>query len=223
VRDEDKGKVYEAQRQHMVQHQLRARGIKDERVLAAMGKVPRHKFLPEELAPAAYEDRALPIGYGQTISQPYMVAVMLEMLDVHSNHKVLEVGAGSGYQAALLAELGKDVYAIEIVEPLARRAQLVLNELGYSNIRLIVGDGTLGYEPEAPYDRIIVAAACPEIPLPLIDQLKETGRIVAPVGRRGIQQCVVGVKRHDRLEITKTIGCAFVPCVGVHGWKRRAW
>lgn len=219
----DRESVFEAQRQHMVEHQLRARQIRDERVLAAMSKVPRHLFVPEEMLGAAYEDRALPIGYGQTISQPYMVAVMLEMLDVHDDHRVLEVGAGSGYQAALLGELAEEVYAVEIIEPLARRARMTLEELGYDNVHIIVGDGTLGYEPAAPYDRIIVAAACPEIPPPLVDQLKEGGRIVAPVGRRGIQQCVVGIKREGEMELTRTIGCVFVPLVGQHGWKRRAW
>lgn len=223
MRIEDTDKVYQAQRQHMVEHQLRARGICDERVLAAMGRVPRHRFVPEELVQAAYNDRALPIGYGQTISQPYMVAVMLEMLDVHDDHVCLEVGAGSGYQAALLGELGGEVYAIEIIEPLARRARMVLGELGYENIRVIVADGTLGYDEAAPYDRIIIAAACPEIPPPLTEQLREGGRIVAPIGRRGVQQCVVGIRRGGELEVTKTIGCVFVPCVGEHGWKRRAW
>ncbi len=216
-------KVYKAQREHMVEQQLRARGIRDERVLAAMAKVPRHEFVPEEMLHAAYDDRALPIGYGQTISQPYMVAVMLEMLDVHDDHKVLEVGGGSGYQAALLGELAKEVYAVEIIEPLAHRARVTLERLGYDNVHVIVGDGTLGYEPAAPYDRIIVAAACPEIPPPLIEQLKDGGRIVAPVGRRGVQQCVVGIKRGKELELTKTIGCVFVPLVGEYGWRKRAW
>jgi len=223
VKTEGQAKVYEAQRQHMVDHQLRARGVHDERVLAAFAKVPREEFVPEDLRPAAYEDRALPIGYGQTISQPYMVAVMLEMLDVHSDHTVLEVGAGSGYQAALLSLLAKQVYAIEIIEPLAHRARATLAALGYTNVTVLCADGTLGYEPGAPYDRIIVAAACPELPPPLVAQLKEGGRIVAPVGRRGVQECVVGVKRGEELEITKTLGCVFVPLVGAYGWKRRAW
>ena len=217
-------KRFEVQRQRMVEEQLRARGVRDERVLAAMAKVPRHLFVPEEMRESAYQDRALPIGYGQTISQPYIVAVMLEMLDVHDDHKVLEVGAGSGYQAALLAELAKEVYAIEIIEPLAHRAKQVLTKLGYADkVHVIVADGTLGWKEAAPYDRIIVSAACPEIPPPLAEQLVEGGRIVAPVGRRGIQQLVVGVKRDNELELMKTIGCVFVPLIGEHGWKRRAW
>ena len=217
-------KRFAIQRERMVEEQLKARGIRDERVLRAMAKVPRHLFVPEEIRASAYEDRALPIGYGQTISQPYIVAVMLEMLDVHDDHKVLEVGAGSGYQAALLAELAREVYAIEIIEPLAHRAKQVLEKLGYGDkVHVIVADGTLGWEEAAPYDRIIVSAACPDIPPPLAEQLVEGGRIVAPVGRRGIQQLVVGVKRDGQLELMKTIGCVFVPLIGEHGWKRRAW
>ncbi|MBC7287833.1 MAG: protein-L-isoaspartate O-methyltransferase, partial [Armatimonadetes bacterium] len=163
-------------------------------------------------------------GYGQTISQPYIVAVMLEMLDVGPDHKVLEVGAGSGYQAALLAELAREVYAIEIIEPLAYRAEQTLKRLGYADkVRIIRGDGTLGWPEAAPYDRIIISAACPDVPPPLQEQLAEGGRIVAPVGRRGIQQLVVGVKRGGTLELTHTIGCVFVPLVGEHGWKKRAW
>jgi protein-L-isoaspartate(D-aspartate) O-methyltransferase len=214
---------WEAQRLRMVEQQLRARGIRDERVLAAMAKVPRHEFVPPEMRQAAYQDRALPIGYGQTISQPYMIAVMLEMLAVRAEDKALEVGAGSGYQAALLGELARVVYAVEIIEPLAERAKQTLARLGYDNVHILVGDGTLGYEPEAPFDRIIVSAACPEIPPPLIEQLAEQGRIVAPVGRRGVQECVVGIKRQGQLDLTKTIGCVFVPLVGEHGFKRHAW
>ena len=207
----------------MVEQQLRARSISDERVLAAMGKVPRQEFVPEESRSAAYEDRALPIGYGQTISQPYMVAVMLELLDVHDHHKVLEVGGGSGYQAAVLAELAAEVVAVEIVEPLAHRAQLALDRAGYGGVKVFVADGSLGHLEAAPYDRIIVAAACPEVPEPLVEQLREGGRLVARVGRREVQQCVVCVKRGAELEITKTIGCVFVPLLGEHGWKRKAW
>jgi protein-L-isoaspartate(D-aspartate) O-methyltransferase len=216
-------KSFALQRARMVEQQLRARSIGDERVLSAMGKVPRQEFVPEDLRPAAYEDRALPIGYGQTISQPYMVAVMLEMLDVHDSHKVLEVGAGSGYQAAVLAELAREVVVVEIVEPLAHHAQLSLDRAGYGRVKVVVGDGTLGHAEAAPYDRIIVAAACPEVPGPLVEQLRDGGRLVAPVGRRDVQQCVVCVKRGDEVEMTKTIGCVFVPLIGEHGWKRRAW
>lgn len=218
---EEKG--FTLQRARMVEQQLQGRGITDDRVLAALGTVPRQEFVPEESRDAAYEDRALSIGYGQTISQPYMVGVMLELLDVHPGHSVLEVGAGSGYQAAVLAELSQDVVVMEIVEPLAHHCEHALARAGYERVKVVVGDGTLGYAERAPFDRIIVAAACPEVPEPLVEQLKEGGRIVAPVGRRDVQQCVVGVKRGGELEITRTIGCVFVPLVGEHGWKRRAW
>ncbi len=202
----------------MVEHQLRRRGIKDERVLAAMLEVPREQFLPQGQRRFAYDDSALSIGEGQTISQPYMVAKMLELLDCHRDHCVLEIGAGSGYQAALLGELAAEVYAIEIVESLSERANEVLARLGYDNVLVVLGDGSLGYPPAAPYDRIIVAAAAPCIPEPLAEQLVESGRLVAPVGDRGVQTCIAATKEQGELSIQKNISCVFVPLVGEHGW-----
>jgi len=212
------GGDFSQQRRMMVENQLRRRGIADERVLAAMGKVPREKFVPEHLLRFAYDDSALSIGEGQTISQPYVVAKMLELLACGPEHQVLEVGAGSGYQAALLGELAAEVYAIEIVETLAQRARQVLSRLGYENVSIMVGDGTLGYPQAAPYDRIIVAAAAPEVPQPLAEQLAGGGRLVAPVGNRGMQTCIMATKEDDGLHIEKSIGCVFVPLVGEHGW-----
>ena len=209
---------FEQQRTEMVEHQLRRRGIKDERVLAAMLEVPREQFVPVGQRRFAYDDSALSIGEGQTISQPYMVAKMLELLDCHRHHCVLEVGAGSGYQAALLGKLAAEVYAIEIVEPLAERAGEVLARLGYDNVLVVLGDGSLGYPPAAPYDRIIVAAAAPAIPEPLAEQLVENGRLVAPVGDRGVQTCIVARKEQGELSIQKNTSCVFVPLLGEHGW-----
>ena len=206
------------QRRRMVEGQLRGRGIGDEPVLAAMGKVPREQFIPEHRRRFAYDDSALSIGDGQTISQPYMVAKMLELLACRPEHRVLEVGAGSGYQAALLGELAAEVYAIEIIKTLAERARQVLSCLGYENVSIVVGDGTLGYPKAAAYDRIIVAAAAPEIPPPLAEQLAEGGRLVAPVGSRGVQTCILAEKEDGELLIEKSIGCVFVPLVGEHGW-----
>ena len=206
------------QRRMMAEGQLRRRGIADERVLAAMGKVPREQFIPERQRRFAYDDSALSIGEGQTISQPYMVAKMLELLACRPEHRVLEVGAGSGYQAALLAELAAEVYAIEIVETLAEGARQVLSRLGYENVSIVVGDGTLGYPEAAPYDRVIVAAAAPQVPPPLAEQVAEGGRLVAPVGSRGVQTCIIGSKEDGELRIERSIGCVFVPLIGQHGW-----
>ena len=206
------------QRRMMAEGQLRRRGIADERVLAAMGKVPREQFIPEHQRRFAYDDSALSIGEGQTISQPYMVAKMLELLACRPEHRVLEVGAGSGYQAALLGELAAEVYAIEIVETLAEGARQVLSRLGYENVSIVVGDGTLGYPEAAPYDRVIVAAAAPQVPPPLAEQVAEGGRLVAPVGSRGVQTCIIGSKEDGELRIERSIGCVFVPLIGQHGW-----
>ena len=206
------------QRRIMVEDQLRRRGIADERVLAAMGKVPREQFIPEHQRRFAYDDSALSIGEGQTISQPYMVAKMLELLACRPEHRVLEVGAGSGYQAALLGALAAEVYAIEIVETLAESARQVLSRLGYENVSIVVGDGTLGYPEAAPYDCVIVAAAAPQVPPPLVEQVAEGGRLVAPVGSRGIQTCIIGSKEDGELRIERSIGCVFVPLIGQHGW-----
>ncbi len=210
---------FAAQRRRMVEHDLAGRGIRDQAVLTAMGTVPRERFVPADQQHAAYDDCALPIGYGQTISQPYMVAFMVEKLHIQPDNVVLEVGAGSGYQAAVMSRMCRHVYAVEIVEPLAESARRTLAALGYDNVTIVCGDGTLGYPPSAPYDRIIVAAAAPTIPQPLIDQLAEGGRMVIPVGDRSIQRCQVCTKRDGKLQVSDSIGCVFVPLVGEHGWR----
>lgn len=209
---------WEQQRKMMVEHQLRGRGINHQRVLEAMGSVPREKFVSINNRHAAYADGALSIGCGQTISQPYMVAFMLQLLEPEPDNRVLEVGAGSGYQAALLGVLGQEVYAIEIIDTLAQRARQTLQELGYDNVNIIAGDGSLGHPPAAPYDRIIVAAATPDIAPPWKQQLAEGGRLVAPVGGQGVQRCILAEKKQGELEITESIGCIFVPLVGEYGW-----
>ena len=207
-------------RQAMVDTQLIPRGISNQRVLAAFRKVPRHLFVPENMIASAYDDCALPIGEGQTISQPYMVAVMTELLGLTGNEKVLEVGTGSGYQAAILAELCKKVYSVERIEPLANHAEEIIKNLGYSNVEFIKGDGTQGYPEAGPYDGIIVTAGCPEIPKPLIDQLKDGGRLVIPVGNRYQQILTTVTKQGSKFSARESIACIFVPLVGKYGWPR---
>lgn len=202
----------------MVDQQLRHRGIKDERVLAAMAKIPRHRFLPNPNEPGAYGDYPLPIGSGQTISQPYMVAIMSEALCLTGAERVLEIGTGSGYKAAILAELSREVYSVERFSSLAERARTLLIELGYTNVTIIVGDGSLGYPEAAPYDRIIVTAAAPEISARWVEQLAEGGILLAPVGDRWGQTLTKGIKRGEQLEYQNLGGCVFVPLVGEHGW-----
>lgn len=203
----------------MVDYQLIPRGIKDERVLAAMRKVPRHLFVPEFIRHSAYDDMALPIGDDQTISQPYMVAIMTEFLELKGDEKVLEVGTGSGYQAAILAELSKEVYSIERIPSLADEARRRLTELGYENVYVIVGDGTKGLAEKAPFDRIIITAAAPKIPEPLINQLKDGGIIIAPVGERFSQILIKGKKEKEIIIEEYHTPCVFVPLVGEYGWK----
>src|SRR5512139_62433 len=185
---------FKAMREKMVETQIKARGVKDPRVLAALLKVERHRFVPEKYLDSAYSDQPLPIGEGQTISQPYIVGLMTELLELKGNEKVLEIGTGSGYQAAILAELAKEVYTIEIIESLASAAEKRLSELGYQNVRLKAGDGYLGWPDAAPFDAIIVTAAPDHIPKPLIEQLKEGGRMVVPVGTHA-QELIKIVKR----------------------------
>jgi len=209
-----------AARENMVQNQLMARGIRDPRVLEAMGTVPRHRFVPEALAPEAYSDRPLPIGHGQTVSQPYMVALMTEALALRGEERVLEIGTGSGYQAAILAALCREVYTVERVEPILERAQIVLEELGYDNIRFKAFDGTLGWEEHKYYDAALVTAGAPDIPPPLLDQLAVGGRLVIPVGTRFSQQLVKITKSEDRYIRESLGGCRFVDLVGAHGWRR---
>ena len=200
-----------AQRQRMVEQQLKPRGIKDERVLAAMAKVPREEFVPADARPSAYEDGPLPIGYDQTISQPYIVAFMTEQLRPKRSDRVLEIGSGSGYQAAILAELVGEVYTIEIVEPLAKTAEATLQRLGYKNVHLKVGDGYKGWPEEAPFDAIIVTCAPEKVPQPLVDQLKDGGRMVIPVGERFAQQLYLLEKKNGQLKESVSLPVRFVP------------
>jgi protein-L-isoaspartate(D-aspartate) O-methyltransferase len=195
----------------MVEQQLKPRGIKDERVLAAMAKVPREEFVPADARPSAYEDGPLPIGYDQTISQPYVVAFMTEQLRPKKSDRVLEIGSGSGYQAAILGELVAEVYTIEIVEPLAKSAEATLQRLGYNNVRLKVGDGYKGWPEEAPFDAIIVTCAPEKVPQPLVDQLKDGGRMVIPVGERFAQQLYLLEKKNGQLKESVTLPVRFVP------------
>ena len=195
----------------MVQQQLVARGIKDERVLAAMAKVPREEFVPLELRTASYEDGPLPIGHSQTISQPYIVAFMTEQLQPKPTDRVLEIGTGSGYQAAILAELMKEIYSVEIVEPLAKGAEATLARLGYTNIHIKVGDGYKGWPEESPFDAIIVTCAPDKVPPPLIDQLKDGGRLVIPVGERFAQELYLLEKKNGQLKESVTLPVRFVP------------
>ncbi|MEW6417938.1 MAG: protein-L-isoaspartate(D-aspartate) O-methyltransferase [Nitrospirota bacterium] len=206
-------------RDFMVKTQLIPRGIKDERVLNAMKKVPRHLFIDESMQYKAYDDMALPIGEGQTISQPYMVAVMTQLLELKGNEKVLEIGTGSGYQAAILAELAKDVYSVERVTALAIRAEERFHSLGYNNIHIKIGDGTLGWPEEAPFDRIVITAGTPKIPEPLIKQLSEEGIIIAPVGDRFSQQLLKVRKVKGKFLENYHTPCVFVPLIGEYGWK----
>ncbi len=206
-------------REFMVKTQLIPRGIKDERVLNTMKKVPRHLFVDDPMQYRAYDDMALSIGEGQTISQPYMVAVMTELLELKGNEKVLEIGTGSGYQAAILAELANEVYTIERFAVLAKHAEERFRSLGYDNIHIRVADGTLGWSGEAPFDRIIITAGTPKIPDSLIVQLSEGGLIIAPVGDRFSQQLLKCKKSRDRLSEEYHTPCVFVPLIGEHAWK----
>lgn len=197
-------------RLEMVELQLKGRDITDKRVLDAMLKVERHKFVPKEYQKLAYIDEPLPIGYSQTISQPYIVALMTQLLELKGDEKVLEIGTGSGYQAAILAELCKEVYTIEIIPGLGERAEKLLKELGYNNIFVKIGDGYLGWEEYAPYDGIIVTCAPDHIPQPLIDQLKDSGKMVIPVGEV-FQELVLVEKKKDKIIKKNIIPVRFVP------------
>ncbi len=205
---------FAAQRQQMVQQQLIARGIHEQRVLAAMAKVPREEFVPADERAAAYTDNPLPIGYDQTISQPYIVAFMTEQLRPKPSDRVLEIGTGSGYQAAILAELVGEVYTIEIAEPLARNAEATLARLGYKNVHVKVGDGYKGWPENAPFDAIIVTCAPEKVPQPLVDQLKEGGRMIIPVGNRFAQELYLLEKKNGQLKESAVLPVRFVPMAG---------
>ena len=203
----------------MVEQQIATRGVRDPRVLSAMRDVPRHLFIPPPYDRSAYEDCPLPIGNGQTISQPYIVALMTELLKPAPSDHVLEIGAGCGYQAAVLSVLVCKVTTIERIPAVADIARNNLAAHHYDNIDLIVGDGTLGYPKNAPYNGIIITASAPDIPSPLIDQLNENGRLVAPVGSRDIQELVVLEKHKDTITKGRHGGVRFVPLIGEYGWK----
>jgi protein-L-isoaspartate(D-aspartate) O-methyltransferase len=207
-------------RRRMVESQIRNRGIRDPRVLEAMRRVPRHRFVPPHLWDQAYDDYPLPIGEDQTISQPYIVALMTEALELTGDEKVLEVGAGSGYQAAILAELAKEVFTIERLASLARRAEDILKTLNYRNVHVLIGDGTLGWPREAPYDAIIVTAGAPKVPPALAEQLARGGRLVIPVGDR-YSQTLTRIRRTPEggLKTEYLGGCRFVKLIGAQGWR----
>jgi len=207
-------------REKMVRQQIAARGVSDRRVIEAMLRVPRHLFVPEEMRDRAYEDTPLPIGGGQTISQPYMVAWMTELLETKKGDRILEVGTGSGYQAAILCELCGMVYSVEKQPGLAKAAEERLTSLGYHNFRLRVGDGTMGWPEEAPFDGIIVTAGAPSVPEPLLEQLAEGGRLVIPVGPTGMQMLKRIRRERNEFKYSDEGACVFVPLVGKFGWHR---
>jgi len=208
----------ERERREMVLD-LRRRGIEDERVLEAMLKVPRHLFISRSLWHLAYGDHPLPIGEDQTISQPYIVALMSEALQLEEEHKVLEIGTGSGYQTAILAELAGEVYTVERVAKLLEEARRLLQELGYRNIHYRLGDGTCGWAEHAPYDRIIASGSVPQIPKSLIRQLADPGRLVIPVGERHLQELVLLRKVGGEAFEEELVPCSFLPLIGEEGWK----
>ena len=210
---------YHMARERMVKTQLIPRGINDKRVLQAMGKIPRDRFIEEALKGEAYNDHPLPIGHKQTISQPYIVALMTEALELTGNERTLEIGTGSGYQTAILAELSEKVYTVERIKSLLVKSRNILAELGYNNILFKAFDGTLGWKEYEPYDAIIVTAGAPNVPQPLLDQLAEGGRLIIPVGNRFSQELIKMTKKRGRYIQKNLGGCRFVDLIGVHGWK----
>ncbi len=210
---------YSLARERMVNTQLIPRGIKDKRVLEVMKKIPRDRFIEEALKGEAYNDHPLPIGHKQTISQPYIVALMTEALELSGREKTLEIGTGSGYQTAILAELSEKVYTIERIKSLLVKARSILAELGYDNILLKAFDGTLGWKEYKPYDAIIVTAGAPKIPHPLLDQMADGGRLIIPVGNKFSQELIKVTKKKGGYIENNLGGCRFVDLVGIHGWK----
>ncbi|MEW6402377.1 MAG: protein-L-isoaspartate(D-aspartate) O-methyltransferase [Chloroflexota bacterium] len=208
--------MFETVRKLMVEKQIRARGLTEPRLLAALETVPRHCFVLDEDRSVAYGDNPLPIGFGQTISQPYVVALMTDLLKLSGEERVLEVGTGSGYQAAILSHLAKEVHTVEVVPQLAERATRLLKD--YSNVHCHAGDGSLGWPDAAPYDGIIVTAAAPRAPRPLIDQLKDGGRLVIPIGEPAFQMLEVWTRHGNDFACSREISVAFVPLRGKHGW-----
>lgn len=213
---------WQASRDQMVKHQIEARGVRNREVLNAMRTVPRHAFLPAGEQTYAYHDSALPIGYGQTISQPYIVGLMTELLEPKPGQTILEIGTGSGYQAAVLAEIGAEVYTIEIVEPLAREAETTLASLGYADrVHVRAGDGFVGWPEAAPFDGIIITCAVSQVPLPLVTQVKPGGCLVLPLGENLDYQTLTKITKNAKGELTyqNVLGVVFVPMTGPHGFK----
>lgn len=216
-RQSDSGK-FSAERNLMVERQIVARGIKSPLVIEALRRVPRHRFVPQDVRAQAYEDHPIPIGCGQTISQPYMVALMTEMLKLTGTERVLEIGTGSGYQSAVLAELASCVISVERKDALAERARAVLGELGCGNVEVFVDDGTVGCPERGPFDAILVTAGSPSVPAPLREQLAMGGRLVCPVGARDIQTLTKIERVPQGYKQTEGISCVFVPLIGAAGW-----
>ena len=210
---------FKSLQEEMVTQQIMRRGVVTPRVIEAFKKVPRHLFVPEQFQSHSYNDHPLPIGEGQTISQPYIVALMTDLLDISGEDKVLEIGTGSGYQAAILAELGKEVYTTERHKLLAERAEKIFKELNYQNVKVLVGDGTKGWKEFSPYQKIIVTASAPDVPQPLFIQLDEMGKLVIPIGGRWSQDLVLIEKRKGKMIRKSVCGCVFVPLIGEYGYR----
>jgi protein-L-isoaspartate(D-aspartate) O-methyltransferase len=210
---------YHLVRERMVKSQLISRGIDDENVLRAMGRIHRHLFVEEALVGEAYNDHPLPIGHKQTISQPYIVALMTQALALAGKERTLELGTGSGYQTAILAELSRTVYTIERIRPLMKNAKALLDGLGYTNILFKAYDGTLGWKDFAPFDAIMVTAGAPKIPDPLLEQMADGGRMIIPIGNRFSQELIKVVKVKNNFKEKSLGGCRFVDLIGVHGWQ----
>ncbi|MCZ6480727.1 MAG: protein-L-isoaspartate(D-aspartate) O-methyltransferase [Candidatus Methylomirabilales bacterium] len=206
-------------RKGMVEQQLKAEGITDPLVLTAMEQIPRHLFIPEPWRYEAYDNCAVPIGEGQTISQPFMVAVMTQALNLRVGEKILEIGTGSGYQAAILGWLAKEVYTVERIEPLVERARIILHTLGFDNVHVRLGDGTLGLPEEAPFDRILITAGAPAIPPALMEQLAWGGILVAPIGDHWMQELTIVAKEEGGPRVKRGVACVFVPLIGQGGWR----
>ena len=214
---------FERARKRMVKAQIIRRGLKDERLLIAFESVPRHMFVPDEYRYAAYDDSPLPIGFSQTISQPYIVALMTDLLKLEGDERVLEIGTGSGYQAAILGMMAKEVHTVEYLPELAMSADKILKELGFDNVHVHIGDGSKGWPGQAPYQGILVAAAAPQVPKVLLDQLEDGGRLVLPVGGRGMQNLEIWKREGNKFTSKIETAVAFVPLRGEQGWDRKEW
>ena len=205
-------------RKRMIEEQLLPRGIKDARVLEVFSRVERHRFVPDDFQGSSYADYPVPIGEGQTISQPFIVALMTQCLEIKPQDRILEIGTGSGYQTAILAGLAKEVYSVERIASLAKKAEALLGDLGSQNIKIKVDDGTLGWKEKAPFNKIIITAATPRIPLPLTEQLAENGKLILPLGETCSQVLTLVEKKGNRIESRDICGCVFVPLVGKYGY-----